>query len=286
MPVYSIVKRSHPPPAPRFIDMSWRRHVSEVYGLFADVSGMRLHTILVTVLALLLSTGIVPTAQAQNGASATGCGEIAMRLPGDLVKVGRGLAMAPRNAIRPRNLRWELPVAAASGILISSVDLSASRRIQSLPFQNDAIRGSNIGIGIELGTAGLMYAIGCTGHRSSYAANAGWTALEAMGAANGITLLLKSATNRQYAYKPGSRGEFWEGGKSFPSGHAATSFAFASVIAHRYPNKRWLKWSAYGLATGVSLVRLAGKRHFPSDTLVGATVGYITGTYLAKHTDE
>ncbi len=131
-----------------------------------------------------------------------------------------------------------------------------------------------------------MYAIGCTGHRSSYAANTGWTALEAMGAANGVTLLLKAATNRQYAYKAGSEGEFWEGGKSFPSGHAATSFAFASVIAHRYPNKRWLKWSAYGLATGVSLVRLAGKRHFPSDTLVGATVGYITGTYLAKHTDE
>ncbi len=67
MPVYSIVKRSHPPPAPRFIDMSWRRHVSEVYGLFADVSGMRLHTILVTVLALLLSAGIVPMAQSQMG---------------------------------------------------------------------------------------------------------------------------------------------------------------------------------------------------------------------------
>lgn len=47
-----------------------------------------------------------------------------------------------------------------------------------------------------------------------------------------------------------------------------------------------LKWSAYGWATGVSLVRLARKRHFPSDTLVGATVGYITGTYLAKHADD
>ena len=246
---------------------------------------MRLHRILVTVLALL-SMGMACIAQAQNGAPASGCGDIAMRLPDDLVKVGHGLAMAPRNAIRPRNLRWELPIAAATGILISSVDLSASRRIQSLPFQTDAIRGSNIGIGIQLGAAGLMYGIGCTGHRSSYAANTGWTALEAMGAANGITLLLKFATNREYAYKPGSQGEFWEGGKSFPSGHAATSFAFASVIAHRYPNKRWLKWSAYGLATGVSLVRLAGKRHFPSDTLVGATVGYITGTYLAKHADE
>src|SRR2546427_11496613 len=137
---------------------------------------MILHTILVTVLALLLSTGIVPMAQAQNGASATGCGEIAMRLPGDLVKVGRGLAMAPRNAIRPRNLEWELPIAATTGILISSVDLSASRRIQSLPFQTDAIRGSNIGIGIQLGAARLMYAICCTAHRSSYAAHTAWTA--------------------------------------------------------------------------------------------------------------
>jgi membrane-associated phospholipid phosphatase len=247
---------------------------------------MRLHTIFETLLALMLSTGLVPVAQGQNGASPSGCGDIAMRLPGDLVKMGRGLAMAPRNAIRPRNLRWELPIAATAGILISSVDVSASRRIQSLPFQTDAIRGANIGLGIELGTAGLMYAIGCTGNRSSYAANTGWTALEAMGAANGITLLLKAATNREYAYKPGSQGDFWAGGKSFPSGHAATSFAFASVIAHRYPNKRWLKWSAYGLATGVSLVRLAGKRHFPSDTLVGATVGYITGTYFAKHADD
>jgi membrane-associated phospholipid phosphatase len=247
---------------------------------------MRHRKVLETVLVFVLSAGVTPVARGQNTASPSGCGEIAMRLPGDLVQVGHGMAMAPRNAIRPSNLKWELPIAATAGIFISSVDLSASRRIQSLPFQTDAIRGSNIGIGIELGTAGLMYALGCTGHRSSYAANTGWTALEAMGAANGITLLLKTATNRQYAYKPNSQGEFWEGGKSFPSGHAATSFAFAAVIAHRYPQKRWLKWSAYGLATGVSLVRLAGKRHFPSDTLVGATVGYITGTYLAKHTDE
>ncbi len=96
--------------------------------------------------------------------------------------------------------------------------------------------------------------------RSSYAANTGFTALEAMGAASLMTLGIKAATNRQYAYAPNTRGEFWEGGKSFPSGHAATSFAFASVIAHRYPNKHCqLKWSVYGLATGVSLARIGGK---------------------------
>jgi membrane-associated phospholipid phosphatase len=74
-----------------------------------------------------------------------------------------------------------------------------------------------------------------------------------MGAANVMTLAVKVATNRQYAYHTSPHGEFWEGGRSFPSGHAAASFAFASVIAHRYPHNSWLKWGAYGLATGVSL---------------------------------
>jgi hypothetical protein len=102
--------------------------------------------------------------------------------------------------------------------------------------------------------------VGCSGPRSSYAANTGFTALEAMGAASLMNYAVKVATNRQYAYHPDTHGEFWEGGRSFPSGHAAASFAFASVIAHRYPHKVWLKWGAYGLATGVSLARIGGKK--------------------------
>ncbi len=44
-----------------------------------------------------------------------------------------------------------------------------------------------------------------------------------------------------------------------------------------------VKWGAYGLATGVSLARIGGKKHFVSDVLVGATLGYVTGTYLSTH---
>jgi membrane-associated phospholipid phosphatase len=192
--------------------------------------------------------------------------------------------MAPRNAIRPNNLKWELPIAAAAATLIvSGADSHVNSHIRSASFAQDATRGSNVGLGIELGTAGLMYAVGCPGRRSSYAASAGWTALEVMGAASVLNLGLKAATNRQYDSQASSKGEFWEGGKSFPSGHAAASFAFASVIAHRYPHKPWLKWSAYGLATGVSLARVGGKKHFPSDILIGGTLGYLTGTYFAGH---
>ena len=237
-------------------------------------------------LLLPLVTGTaLSAAAAQNplGPGDGGCRQIAAQLPHAASTVGHGLAALPRNAIRLSNLKWELPIAAATGLLIATSDDHINRHIQSPSFVQASSRGSNVGLGIELGVAGMMYFVGCPGQRSSYAANTGITALEAMGAASLMTLGIKAATNRQYAYAPNTHGEFWEGGKSFPSGHAATSFAFASVIAHRYPNKRWLKWSVYGLATGVSLARIGGKKHFASDILVGGTLGYVTGTYLATH---
>ncbi len=212
-----------------------------------------------------------------------GCRQIASQIPHTASTFGHGIATAPRNAIRPSNLKWELPIAAATGLLIATSDDHINSHIQSPSFAKAAARGSNVGLGIELGVAGLMYVGGCAGHRSSYMANTGFTALEAVGAANLMTLAMKVATNRQYAYNTNPHGEFWEGGRSFPSGHAATSFAFASVIAHRYPHKFWLKCGVYGLATGVSLARVAGKKHFASDILVGGTLGYVTGTYLATH---
>jgi len=104
-----------------------------------------------------------------------------------------------------------------------------------------------------------------------------------MGAAGTVDLALKLTFDRQFPYTPGSTGKFCGGGRSFPSGHSATSFAFAAVVAHRYPNKRRVKWSAYALATGVALSRYPAKKHYPSDILMGATIGYVSGIYLAEH---
>ena len=67
------------------------------------------------------------------------------------------------------------------------------------------------------------------------------------------------------------------------SGHTAGSFAFASVIAHRYPHNKWAKWGAYGLAAAVSGSRFPAHKHYASDILVGATLGYVTGAYMANH---
>src|SRR5437879_8546028 len=45
---------------------------------------------------------------------------------------------------------------------------------------------------------------------------------------------------------------------------------------------------AYALATGVSAARVTGKSHFPSDVLVGSTMGWLIGrqVYATRHNIE
>jgi membrane-associated phospholipid phosphatase len=184
--------------------------------------------------------------------------------------------------VRPSNLKWELPILAVTGVLIAEVDRPAANRIQSKSLQQTASEWSNVGLGLEIGAAALTYGMGCAKHHS-YLRDTGFKSLAAIGAASAADLVVKLTFNRQYPYTPNSIGKFWGGGKSFASGHAAISYAFASVIAHRYPKNKWVKWGAYTLATGVSLSRYPAKKHYSSDILFGATLGYVTGTYLASH---
>lgn len=193
-----------------------------------------------------------------------------------------GLKAIPRGAVRPANLKWELPILAATGLLIAKADLPADNRIQSQSLRQTADLWSNVGLGLEIGSGALTYGLGCGTHRSNLR-DTGFRALAAMGVAGTEDLALKLTFDRQFPFTPGSTGKFWGGGRSFPSGHSATSFAFAAVVAHRYPHNKWIKWSSYALATGVALSRYPAKRHYPSDILMGATVGYVTGTYLAEH---
>lgn len=221
---------------------------------------------------------------AYSGTADEGCFSFAAHSLGHSVGTAlRGLQSAPRAMLRPANLKWELPIAAATGVLITSVDTDASRRVKS-PSLIDASRtASTGGLAAEFALAGIDYGFGCAAHRES-ARNASFTVLEAMGYGLAEDGLLKYGFRRQLPTTSNAAGRFWQDdGTSFPSGHSAISWAFASALAHEYPHKRWLKWSAYGLAAGVSALRFTAKKHFPADILVGSTLGYVTGAYLANH---
>jgi len=232
--------------------------------------------------AALVPLGFVESAAAQG--TWTGCGpsQTAHQVAGHANQLLHGIQRAPRNAIRPENLKWELPIGLATGLLIGEADQPAAHRIQSKSLQNLAGRWSDAGLVTQIAAGGATWGVGCIEHKPSLRDN-GLTALTAMGAAGTFDLALKLAFDREFPFKPGSRGAFWGGGRSFPSGHAAVSFAFASAIARRYPHNRWVKWGAYTFASGVAMSRYPAKRHYLSDILVGSTLGYVTGAYVAEH---
>jgi membrane-associated phospholipid phosphatase len=68
---------------------------------------------------------------------------------------------------------------------------------------------------------------------------------------------------------------------SFPSSHTVIAWSSAAVLAEEYPS-RLNELGIYTLATGVSLTRVLGQQHFPSDVLVGSAFGWMIGHYVYK----
>jgi membrane-associated phospholipid phosphatase len=103
-----------------------------------------------------------------------------------------------------------------------------------------------------------------------------------------VAVALKTATQRPRPLVDDASGEFFDGGYSFPSGHAINAWALATVIAHEYGQHRPLvRFGVYGLATMVSLSRYTGRKHFLSDALIGSALGYGIGRYVFyKHHDR
>jgi membrane-associated phospholipid phosphatase len=91
-----------------------------------------------------------------------------------------------------------------------------------------------------------------------------------------VSTALKFVTGRERPTKDSARGKFWQGGDSFPSDHAAGAWAVASLLAHEYPGP-FTRIFVYGAATAISVSRIQGKQHFPSDVLVGSGIGWLTG---------
>jgi membrane-associated phospholipid phosphatase len=101
---------------------------------------------------------------------------------------------------------------------------------------------------------------------------------------------LKVSTGRHRPYT-GDPPHTWEGHElngsgstmSFPSGHASSAFAIATVIASEYDNYV-VPPLAYGVAAITALNRLSHNAHWSSDTFVGSAIGYFTGkAVVASH---
>ena len=69
---------------------------------------------------------------------------------------------------------------------------------------------------------------------------------------------------------------------SFPSGHASSAFAIATVIACEYEDKFLIPALSYGIATLTALSMVNDNAHWASDVFFGAGIGYFIGKAIVN----
>ena len=144
--------------------------------------------------------------------------------------------------------------------------------------KNVFLLGKYIGLfPVLLGTAGTTYVVG-RARGSRRAQHLGMDLIEATLLADGMTQVIKVSVRRDRPLRDdGTRAS----GFAFPSGHAAGTFAAATVLQQHLG---W-KWAVptYTVASYVAMSRLVDDRHWASDVTAGAALGIIVGRSVTWH---
>jgi Capsule assembly protein Wzi/PAP2 superfamily len=191
---------------------------------------------------------------------------------------------SPKELRKPPDLETFLPFAGFTGALVAG-DRWISQQVPASQVQHSQSI-SNYAVYSLVGVAAGSYAFGQVTH-NDHLSETGFLSGEAALNSTLITYALKEATMRQRPYEGDGNGLFFHSGTSFPSEHAAVAWSVASIVAHEYPGPL-TKLMAYGLASTVTLTRVTGKQHFPSDVVVGSALGWYLGRqiYRARHDPE
>jgi hypothetical protein len=190
---------------------------------------------------------------------------------------------------RVRDLNWIVPMVGLTAGLINADQELLSRIDPTGTLARHGSTLSNAGLAVAVAGGAGLYLMGKV-QDDDHKRETGILAGEA--AVNGVIVVeaLKAVTRRDRPEDNAGKGEFFHGSilnSSFPSLHAITTWSIASVVAHEYPGVVTQTLS-YGVATGVSLSRVYAQKHFPSDMVAGAAMGYLIGrqVYSAHHQSD
>src|SRR5262249_2675767 len=206
----------------------------------------------------------------------------------NLVSDQKAIWSSPFKA-RIEDLHWLVPFAGLTVGLVNA-DAELSSRITgtgTLTKHSSTI--SNVGMVFAVGGTSGLYVLGRL-RNDDHQQETGIIAGEATLNSLLIVESLKAISRRQRPTDgagQGKSGASTVSKSSLSALHATLAWSAASVLSHEYPGVL-TQALAYGLATGVSVARVTGKDHFPSDVVVGSAVGWLVGrqVYAAHHDPE
>jgi membrane-associated phospholipid phosphatase len=186
--------------------------------------------------------------------------------------------------IRANDLVWLVPLAGATAAAIATDHHTMATVVSHDKSFNDT--NTNISSGLLGGILFIPAALYLGDfHEDAHAREAGLLGGEA--AVDGVIVEqgMKLIFWRERPDVDNAHGHFFQSSagpnSSFPSAHSTVAWATAAVIAGEYP-ALWTQVAVYTMATGVSVTRVLGQQHFPSDALVGSAVGWLIGHYVYR----
>ena len=188
--------------------------------------------------------------------------------------------------LRWPDVNWLLPLSGVTaGLFVTDADMS--RHISHNPTTVSHFNtASNAGVAALLGGASAMWLFSYPKHNEHWR-ETGFLAGEAALNSFVVVEAMKYSLGRERPFQGDGNGSFFSGGTSFPSEHAAASWAVASIVAHEYPGPL-TKILAYGLAAFVDYSRYRARQHFLSDVFIGSVIGNMVaeGVYNRHHDPE
>lgn len=159
---------------------------------------------------------------------------------------------------------------------------SASTPVLDVPVRrlSNAANNSRLWLGIA---AGLAIAGGPRGRRAALTGTVAIGVTSALVNLGVKSLYARQRPDRAGAGVPDQRQVPMPSSSSFPSGHSAAGFAFASAVGRELP---WLGSGLRFAAAAVAYSRVHTGVHYPGDTVVGSLIGAGTGQAVAGVMDR
>ena len=204
--------------------------------------------------------------------------------PLDILKDQGAIWSSPAR-IRDKDFSYLVPLGLAVTLAITTDHQVMSEKVSQKKSFNDAnTKASNVLVSPFIAAPVLMYGVGHLA-QSDHARETGILSGEALVDSLVVEQGMKLIFMRERPDIDGARGKFFQTSVgvdgSFPSNHSMLAWSSAAVLADEYPSTL-NQLAFYGVATGVSITRVLGQQHFPSDVLVGSAFGWMIGHYVYK----
>jgi membrane-associated phospholipid phosphatase len=186
--------------------------------------------------------------------------------------------------IKRHDLIWLLPLGAATGVALAT-DTDAMRNVsRDRAFNKNSVNASNYLLASEIAVPVALYGIGLL-KDSARGRETGVLSAEALVDSVVLDEVTKIIFRRERPLYNNAAGDFFapnvSTNGSFPSSHSMFAWTLAGVVAGQYPSK-WVQVVVYSMASGVSVTRVLGQEHFPTDVLIGGAAGWLIGHYVSE----